>query len=129
MAENRKKKSRRSEHKRKTEQNKKAILLIAGLVFCALIVITGINVMFRMTIRRYDPDIIISGVTVGGTDVSGMNASQAEAAVKKAAEDYASDSIIMLELDGERGTETALSELGMYAADLDSVIRKAVDYG
>ena len=129
MAENRKKKSRRSEHKRKAEQNKKAILLIAGLVFCALIVITGINVMFRMTIRRYDPDIIISGVTVGGTDVSGMNASQAEAAVKKAAEDYASDSIIMLELDGERGTETALSELGMYAADLDSVIRKAVDYG
>ena len=76
MAENRKKKSRRSEHKRKTEQNKKAILLIAGLVFCALIVITGINVMFRMTIRRYDPDIIISGVTVGGTDVSGMNASR-----------------------------------------------------
>lgn len=129
MAENRKKKSRRSEHKRKAEQNKKAILLIAGLVFCAIIVITGINVMFRMTIRRYDPDIIISGVTVGGTDVSGMNASQAEAAVKKAAEDYASDSIIMLELDGERGTETALSELGMYAADLDSVIRKAVDYG
>ena len=129
MAENRKKKSRRSEHKRKAEQNKKAILLIAGLVFCALIVITGINVMFRMTIRRYDPDIIISGVTVGGTDVSGMNASQAEAAVKKAAEDYASDSIIMLELDGERRTETALSDLGMYAADLDSVIRKAVDYG
>ena len=112
-----------------TEQNKKAVLLIAGLVFFALLVIIGINVMFRMTISRYDPDIIVSGVTVGGTDVSGMNAAQAEAAVKKAAEDYASGSIIMLELDGERGTEAALSELGMYAADLDSVIRKALDYG
>ena len=61
--------------------------------------------------------------------MSGMNAAQAEAAVKKASEDYATGSIIMLELDGERGTEAALSELGMYAADLDSVIRKALDYG
>lgn len=129
MAEGRKKKSRQSEQKRKAEQNKKAVLLIAGLVFCALAVIIGINVMFRMTIKKYDPDIIISGVTVGGTDVSGMNSAQAEAAVKRAAEEYASGSIITLELDGERRAETALSELGMYAADLDSVIRKAVDYG
>lgn len=129
MAESRRKKSRQSEQKRKAEQNKKAVLLIAGLVLCSIAVITAINVMFQMTIRRYDPDIIISGVTVGGTDVSGMNSVQAEVAVRKAAEDYASASVITLELDGERRTEAALSELGMYAADLDSVIRKALDYG
>ena len=96
MAESRRKKSRQSEQKRKAEQNKKAVLLIAGLVLCSIAVITAINVMFQMTIRRYDPDIIISGVTVGGTDVSGMNSVQAEAAVRKAAEDYASASVITL---------------------------------
>ena len=41
-----------------TEQNKKAVLLIAGLVCFALLVIIGINVMFRVTISRYDPGII-----------------------------------------------------------------------
>ena len=68
---------------KKAEHDKKAVLLIVGLVFCAFLVIIGINVLFRMTIAKYDPDIIIPGVTIGGTDVSGMNAAQAEAAVKK----------------------------------------------
>ena len=113
---------------KKAEHDKKAVLLIVGLVFCAFLVIIGINVLFRMTIAKYDPDIIIPGVTIGGTDVSGMNAAQAEAAVKKAAEEYASRTIV-LKLDEERSAEAALTELGMSAADLDSVIRDALDYG
>lgn len=112
----------------KSEQNKKAALLIAGLVFCAIAVIIGINVMLRATIAAYDQDIIIFGVSIGGTDVSGMDAAQAEAAVRKAAEDYASAGIV-LELDEERRAEIALSELGLYAVDLDDVVREAVDYG
>ena len=113
---------------KKAEHDKKAVLLIVGLVFCAFLVIIGINVLFRMTIAKYDPDIIIPGVTIGGTDVSDMNAAQAEAAVKKAAEEYASRTIV-LKLDEERSAEAALTELGMSAADLDSVIRDALDYG
>lgn len=112
----------------KREQNRKTVLLIAGLVFCALLVIIGINVMFHMTISKYDPDIIISGVSIGGTDVSGMNAAQAEAAVKKSAEEYASQRIV-LKLDGARSAEAALTEFGMSVADLDSAIRDALDYG
>ena len=80
---------------KKAEHDKKAVLLIVGLVFCAFLVIIGINVLFRMTIAKYDPDNIIPGVTIGGTDVSGMNAAQAEAAVKKAAEEYASRTIVL----------------------------------
>ena len=110
----------------KREQNRKTVLLIAGLVFCALLVIIGINVMFHMTISKYDPDIIISGVSIGGTDVSGMNAAQAEAAVKKSAEEYASQRIV-LKLDGARSAEAALTEFGMSVADLDSAIRDAID--
>lgn len=120
--------SRNRKKQKKAEQNKKAVLLIAGLVLCALLVIIGINVMFRMTISKYDPDIIISGVTIGGTDVSGMNASQAEAAVKKTADEYASRKIT-LKLDEERMAETTLTELGMSVEDLESVIRQALDYG
>lgn len=119
---------RNRKKQKKTELNKKAVLLIAGLVLCALLVIIGVNVMFRMTIDKYDPDIIISGVTIGGTDVSGMNAAQAEAAVKKKADEYASRKIT-LKLDDERSAEITLTELGMSAADLDSVIRDALDYG
>lgn len=119
---------RKRKGRKKAEQNKKAILLIAGLVSCALLVIIGVNVMFRITIAKHDPDIIISGVKIGGTDVSGMNAAQAEAAVKKAAEEYASR-VIVLELDEERRAEAALTEFGMSAADLDPVIRDALDYG
>ncbi len=113
---------------KKAQRDKKTVLLIAGLVFSAFLVIIGINVLFRVTIAKYDPDIIISGVTIGGTDVSGMNAAQAKAAVKKAAEEYASRTIV-LKLDEERSAEAALTELGMSVADLDSVIRDALDYG
>lgn len=120
--------ARKRKKQKRREQNRKAVLLIAGLVFCALLVIIGINVMFRMTISKYDPDIIISGVSIGDTDVSGMNAAQAVAAVKKTAEEYASQKIV-LKLDGERSAEAALTELGMSVADLDSVIRDALAYG
>ena len=123
MAEVRKKKRRR-----KLRINKTAALLIAGLVSFAVLVIVGLNVMFHFTISKYDPDIIIPGVKIGGTDVSGMNAAQAEAAVKKAVQDYASQEIT-LRLDAERDVEVLLADLGVYAADLDRAVRDALDYG
>lgn len=123
MAEVRKKKRRR-----KLRTNKTAALLIAGLVSFAVLVIVGLNVMFHFTISKYDPDIIIPGVKIGGTDVSGMNAAQAEAAVKKAVQDYASQEIT-LRLDAERDEEVLLADLGVYAADLDRAVRDALDYG
>lgn len=119
---------RKRKNGRKAKQSKRTVLLIAGLVVCALLVIVGVNVLFRVTIAKYDPDIIISGVSIGGTDVSGMNAAQAEAAVKKSAEEYASQKIV-LKLDEERSVEAALAEFGLSVGDLDSAIQKALDYG
>ena len=113
---------------RQARNNRNVILLIAGLVFSALLVIIGIQVLFRTTIDRYDPDIIIQGVKIGETDVSGMTARQATEAVNQATKAYA-EKTLTLKADDERQAEATLTELGMAAPDLNTVVQKAVDYG
>ncbi len=114
--------------RKKPPINKKSVLLIAGLVLCACAVIIGINVMLRKTIDRHDPDIIISGVKIGQTDVSGMNSAQATEAVTKAVQTYSGQKLI-LKLTEDQQAEATLEELGISAADLESAVKKAVAYG
>ena len=113
---------------KKAVYSKKTVLLIAGLVLCACAVIIGINVMFYRTISKYDPDIIISGVKIGETDVSGMNMDQAKEAVMQAAQDYSARKLILTLEDGQQA-EATLGELGISVPDLESAVKKAVDYG
>lgn len=120
------KRTRRKQRQGKNSRN--VILLITGLAFSALLVIIGIQVLFRTTIARYDPDVIIQGVKIGATDVSGMTARQATEAVNEATEAYGEKTLI-LKADDERQAEATLTELGMTAPDLNTVVQKAVNYG
>ncbi len=108
--------------------SKKAALLIAGLALCACAVIVGINVMFYRTIKEYDPDIIISGVKIGNTDVSGMDAAQAKEAVMQAVQEYSGRRLVLRLADGQQA-EATLAELGLSVPDLESAVKKAVVYG
>lgn len=123
-----KKAGKRTRRKLKERISRKTWILIGGLVFCAFAAIIGVNVMFRVTISRQDPDIIISGVLIGDTDVSGMTKDEAIAAVTKDTENYAQETVTA-ELDSERKADLTLAELGMSVKDLEDVADSAVDYG
>ena len=77
--------------------------------------------MLRKTIDRHDPDLIISGVKIGQTDVSGMNSAQATEAVTKAVQTYSGQKLI-LKLTEDQQAEATLEELGISAADLESAV-------
>ena len=78
MAESRKNGRKRSGGSRR---NRRTVIGLAAVFFCALLTVIVIQILLRYTISRYDPDVIISGVYVGETDVSGMTREQAKEAV------------------------------------------------
>ena len=88
-----KKAGKRAERKLKKRVSRKTLALIGGLVFCALAAIIAVNVMFRVTINKYDPDIIINGVWIGDTDVSGMTRQEAVEAVTRDTAGCAQESV------------------------------------
>lgn len=120
--------SGKRKRRKRSRYNKRAVLPVAGLTLCALAVIIGINVMFHKTISKYDADIIISGVMIGNTDVSGMSTAEAKEAVTLAAQEYAARTLV-LSLADDQQAEATLEELGMSVPDLDDAVRKAAAYG
>ena len=123
-----KKAGKRAERKLKKRVSRKTLALIGGLVFCALAAIIAVNVMFRVTINKYDPDIIINGVWIGDTDVSGMTRQEAVEAVTRDTAGCAQETVTA-KLDSERKAELTLSELGMAPKDLEKLVDSAADYG
>lgn len=123
-----KKSGKRAERKLKKGVSRKTLALIGGLVICALAAIIAVNVMFRITINRYDPDIIINGVWIGDTDVSGMTRQEAYEAVTRDTAGSAQEAVTV-KLDSERKAEVTLSELGMLPKDLEKIVDSAADYG
>ena len=101
---------------------------LSVLLVCALAVILVVQVTIRRTINRYDPEVIIDGVWIGETDVSGMTAEEAKDAVESAAQSHAAEEIILTLESGEQGRVT-LGELGLSVKDLDRIVQEAADYG
>lgn len=115
--------------KRRAESARRRTVLF-GIIAAgaAVLLIVLINSFLRRTVDRYDSDIIISGVSVGETDVSGMTAGEAKAAVTEQTEQTAGGLIIFAVEDGREARAT-LRELGISVKDLDEMIARAVDYG
>lgn len=84
--------------------------------------------MILRTIDSYDKDIIIDGVSIGETDISGMTAEEAKSAVESAAQAYAGVELVLSLDDGRQGTVT-LGDLGFSVKDLDNIVQEAADYG
>ena len=121
--------NRNSQKKRTRQQtDRKTVIVLAVVFLCAIGVITGVQSMLHRTIDRYDPEIIIGGVSVGETDVSGMTAAEAEAAVEQTMQQYGAETVT-LTLENGGQAQATLTELGLKAKNLERIIRDAVDYG
>ncbi len=126
---NRKRQDKRAGNKKDIKKSqKRTALVLAAVVVCALAVIAAIQTMIRRTIDSYDPDIIISGISIGETDVSGMTAGEAADAVNAAMQAYGGEEITLTLKNGTQAV-TTLQALGMSVKDLDSIVQEAVDYG
>lgn len=119
---------RRKRKRSRRDSEKRTLIGLAVLLVCALAVILVVQVTIRRTISGYDPDIIIDGVSIGETDVSGMTAEEAKAAVESASQSYADEEIILTLENGEQGS-TTLGDLGLSVKDLDRIVQEAADYG
>ena len=120
MAERKRRKQTRKDAQKRT------LAGVAILLVCSLAVIFAVRIMILRTIGSYDQDIIIDGVSIGETDVSGMTAEEAKSAVESAAQAYAGVELVLSLDDGRQGTVT-LGDLGLSVKDLDSIVQEATD--
>ena len=121
-------KKKQTTKRRAAAVRRRTVILGIFAALAALIVILVINSLLRRTVEKYDPDIIIDGVFIGETDVSGMTAEEAESAVTAAA-DQVSGELIVFTLDGGREARATLRELGVSVKDLEKITEQAADYG
>lgn len=122
---------KRKKQKRKVRVQKsrrKAVIYAAGMAAAALLVIVFVNAMLHRTLDKYDSDVIIDGVYIGDTDVSGMTAEEAKAAVGERTEQI-SDGLIQFNLGEGREARATLKELGLSVKNLDKAVKRAADYG
>lgn len=122
--------SRKNGRKRSggSRRNRRTVIGLAAVFFCALLTVIVIQIVMRYTISRYDPDVIINGVSVGETDVSGMTKEQAKEAVETTLQLYGGEKIT-LQLENGNQAGAALAELGLSVKDLDKTLQQAADYG
>lgn len=125
MAESRKNGRKRSGGSRR---NRRTVIGLAAVFFCALLTVIVIQILLRDTISRYDPDVIISGVYVGETDVSGMTREQAKEAVEATLQLYGGEKITF-QLENGNQAGAVLAELGISVKNLDEILQQAADYG
>lgn len=117
--------SRKARIVRYIRRNSRILILI---LVCAVLLITGIFVCLRNYVKNHDDGTILSGVSIGGIDVSGMTKEEAADAVNSALSDYQKEGFRFVLEDGDQ-VEASLEELGMSAPKLEDTIEKAVSYG
>ena len=105
-------KKRQKTKRRAAAVRRRTVILGIFVAAAALLVIIVINSMLRCTVEKYDPDIIIDGVSIGDTDVSGMTAEEAKTAVTEDAGQI-SGGLIVFTLEDGREARATLKELGM----------------
>lgn len=116
--------------KRRNEQGKKhrKTAKICGLVFVCFLFVYGIvYAVLYSQVNKQAENKICEGVFIGRTDVSGMDARQAQNAVNKQAEVYGKQKI-SLSAEGKK-SEITLEELGFDISEEEKLIEEAVDYG
>lgn len=119
---------RRRRRRRITRAQAKVIYRLLQMILCAAVIILCVQFFLHRYIRKFDERIIIQGVSIGKTDVSGLNAKRAKEKIQKELSVY-SDVKVSLSLEDGREAEATLGELGLTVKKLDSVVQKAVDYG
>ena len=121
-------KDRRKNRKVRLRYQQKDLLLLLVVLAVSLLVIGGVQLMMRSAVKKQDDGKILSGIYIGSTDVSGMTASEAKKAVQKELDGYAKETLLF-QMENGKSVEASLEELGFGAPQLESVIKKAVQYG
>lgn len=121
---------RQKKNARKTQyrSDKKTLIGLTLILFCAILLIVAIQVYLHKTIDKYDKNRIIRGVSIGDTDVSGMTKKEAKAAVEAEISAHGKEKVMFFLDNGNQG-EATLEELGLSVKDLDDVVEEAAEYG
>ncbi len=121
-------KKRQKTKRRAAAVRRRTVILGIFVAAAAFLIIIVINSLLRRTVEKYDPDIIINGVYIGETDVSGMTAEEAQTAVTEAS-GKVSGGLIVFTLEDGREARATLKELGLSVKDLEKITEQAADYG
>lgn len=121
-----KKKRQLSQRARKRKQQRRIQLgcMAAG---CALVLLGVVYAALYRYVNKVDKKVICDNVYIGETNVSGMTAKEAKAAVREKIREYATRSLTM-EVE-EKSVDVRLSELGLDVKDIDQLVESAVSYG
>lgn len=116
---------RRKKHRRARARllRKVRITGLVAIVFCLCFFI-----YMRFYIRRFDDHLILSGVHVGTTDLSGMNHKEASKQLDQTVEKLAEKEITFV-VDDSRQETISLSELGFHIQNKEAVLKEALEYG
>lgn len=100
-----------------------------GLVLVCIFAVIGI-VRFNLHkyVNQFDTDKILSGISIGNLDVSGMTKKEAKAALEqKLAE--SDGNMLTLKAEDDRAVDVPFGELEISVRDIDAVVQEAWDYG
>lgn len=117
--------------KRKTRVAKSQSALLRKVVFIGMaVLVLGLcfYIYMRSYIHRVDERLILKGVRVGNTDLSGLDKKHAKDQLNKAVENLSQIEITFV-LDGDRKENVPLSELGFHIDKIDELLKEAVDFG
>ena len=116
---------RRKKRRRRKRRNPLGLVVV---FLCAVGVIAGVRIGLHRTIDKYDKNVIINGVSVGGIDVSGMTKQEAKETLQNSAEAYAQEKMTFVLENGNTG-EATFAELGLSVKGLDKLVTQAAEYG
>ena len=122
------KNKRKRKNGRKYKSDRRTMMGLVLLLVCAVCVIVVIQLFLRRTIDKYDKNVMIKGISVGITDVSGMTKEEAKAAVLADTESIGQEKMTLVLENGDQA-EATLTELGLTVKSLDDVLKQAADYG
>ena len=122
------KRKRRRRRRRIRRQTLRDLCLMGFVLICAAAVFAGTQSVLRGYVKKHDDGKILSGVSVGHTDVSGMSRREALEAVQKEVADCGAVMVTLKISEGEE-FEASLKELGLSSPKLEAAVDDAVEFG
>lgn len=122
------KRRKRIGSRRVQRRKRQRIAVLSGLCLAVVLIIFGISygALYKY-VHKVKDGTIANHIYIGETDVSGMTAKEAKAAVEAKLAEYGTLKITMQV--GEETAEATLGELGFGIDDVDKLADQAVSYG
>ena len=120
-----KKRKRRSRRIRRLQRD----IYLLGIVLLLILIIMGVvQLVTKSYIHRHDDGKILSGITVGGVDVSGQTKDEAVQTVQGVISQK-NNVIFTFKVADDRAFDVEANTLGLQVSKLEDSVQQAVDYG